>query len=58
MFDNVLIAKHCRTHTNFLAAALRLNRKEEAEQRRHVEITMTKVQLFIHNPFFFFIFVP
>ena len=37
VFDNVLIAKHCRTHTNFLAAALRLNRKEEAEQRRHVE---------------------
>ena len=36
VFDNVLIAKHCRTHTNFLAAAFRMNRREEQEQRRHV----------------------
>jgi len=33
VFDNVLIAMHCRTHTNFLAAAFRLNHREEAEQR-------------------------
>ncbi len=31
VFDNVLIAKHCRTHTNFLAAAFRMNRREEDE---------------------------
>ena len=37
VFDNVLIAKHCRTHTNFLAATLRLNRKEEEKQRQDVE---------------------
>ena len=45
VFDNVLIAKHCRTHTNFLSAALRLNRKEEAEQRRHVEELLDTVGL-------------
>ena len=45
VFDNVLIAKHCRTHTNFLAASLRLNRKEEAEQRRHVEELLETVGL-------------
>lgn len=37
VFDNVLIAKHCRTHSNFLSATFRLNRKEEAEQRADVE---------------------
>ena len=45
VFDNVLIAKHCRTHTNFLSAALRLNRKEEAEQHRHVEELLDTVGL-------------
>ena len=45
VFDNVLIAKHCRTHTNFLSAALRLNRKEEAEQRRRVEELLDTVGL-------------
>ena len=45
VFDNVLVAKHCRTHTNFLSAALRLNRKEEAEQRRHVEELLDTVGL-------------
>ena len=45
VFDNVLIAKHCRTHTNFLAASLRLNRKEEAEQRRHVTELLETVGL-------------
>ena len=37
VFDNVLIAKHCRTTSNVFSAALRLNHREEAEQRRHVE---------------------
>ena len=37
VFDNVLIAKHCRTTTNVFSAALRLNHREEAEQRRNVE---------------------
>ena len=37
VFENVLIAKHCRTHANVLSAAFRLNRKEEAEQRAEVE---------------------
>ena len=46
VFDNVLIAKHCRTHTNFLSAALRLNRKEEAEQRAHVEELLKTVGLY------------
>ena len=45
VFDNVLIAKHCRTHTNFLAASLRLNRREEAEQRRHVTELLETVGL-------------
>ena len=45
VFDNVLIAKHCRTHTNFLSAALRLNRKEEAQQRAHVEELLDTVGL-------------
>ena len=37
MFNNVLIVKHCRATSNFLSATFRLNRKEEAEHRRHVE---------------------
>ena len=45
VFDNVLIAKHCRTHTNFLSATFRLNRKEEAEQRRNVEQLLETVGL-------------
>ena len=45
VFDNVLIAKHCRTHTNFLSATLRLNRKEEQTQRRHVEELLELVGL-------------
>ena len=45
VFDNVLIAKHCRTHTNFLAAAFRLNHKEEARQREHVEQLLGEVGL-------------
>ena len=45
VFDNVLIAKHCRTHTNFLSATFRLNRKEEAEQRQNVEQLLETVGL-------------
>ena len=37
VFDNVLIAKHCRVTSNLFSAAFRMNRKEEAEQRRNVE---------------------
>ncbi len=36
VFDNVLIAKHCRTTSNVFSAAFRLNRKEEAQQRENV----------------------
>ncbi len=45
VFDNVLIAKHCRTHSNFLSAAFRLNRKEEQAQRQHVEELLELVGL-------------
>ncbi len=36
VFDNVLIAKHCRASSGVFAAAFRLNRKEEAQQRENV----------------------
>ena len=36
VFENVLIAKHCRTNTNVFAATFRFNRKEEARQREEV----------------------
>ena len=36
VFDNVLIAKHCRATSNVFSAAFRLNRKEEAAQRENV----------------------
>ena len=36
VFDNVLIAKHCRATSNVFTAAFRLNRKEEAQQRENV----------------------
>lgn len=45
VFENVLIAKHCRTHTNFLAATFRLNRREEAAQRENVEELLEAVGL-------------
>ena len=45
VFDNVLIAKHCRSTSNFLSAAFRLNRREEAEQRRSVEALLETVGL-------------
>ena len=37
VFNNVLIAKHCRASSNVFSATFRLNRKEEAEHRKHVE---------------------
>ena len=46
VFDNVLIAMHCRTHTNFLAASFRLNRKEEKEQRERVAYLLETVGLY------------
>ena len=36
VFDNVLIAKHCRTTSNVFSATFRFNRKEEAKQRQEV----------------------
>ena len=42
---NVLIAKHCRSSSNFLAAAFRLNRAEEARQREEVEQLLKTVGL-------------
>ncbi len=46
VFDNVLIAKHCRSTSNFLSATLRLNRKEEAKQRAEVEELLKVVGLY------------
>ena len=37
VFDNVLIATHCRVNSNFLSATFRFNRKEEAKMRKRVE---------------------
>ena len=45
VFDNVLIATHCRTHANFLSAAFRLNHKEEAAQREKVAALLEEVGL-------------
>ena len=45
VFENVLIAKHCRAHSNFLSAAFRMNRKEEAQQREHVAQLLETVGL-------------
>ena len=36
VFENVLIAKHCRTTSNVFSATFRLNRKEEKRQREEV----------------------
>ena len=36
VFDNILIAKHCRRTSNFLTATFRLNRAEEKRQREEV----------------------
>ena len=45
VFDNVLIAKHCRVTHGFLSATFRTNRKEEAEQRADVERLLGEVGL-------------
>ena len=45
VFDNVLIAKHCRVSHNVFSATFRLNRKEEAEQRADVERLLEVVGL-------------
>lgn len=36
VFDNVLIAMHCRVKSNFLSATFRLNKEEEKAQREKV----------------------
>ena len=36
VFNNVLIAKHCRSTSNVFSATFRMNRKEEARQREEV----------------------
>lgn len=36
VFDNVLIAKHCRGTSNLFSATFRFNRREEAKQRAEV----------------------
>ena len=46
VFDNVLIAKHCRTTSNVFSATFRLNRKEEREQREHVAELLNTVGLY------------
>ena len=46
VFDNVLIAKHCRSTSNVFSAIFRLNRKEEAAQREHVAELLNTVGLY------------
>ncbi|MCF2665252.1 ABC transporter ATP-binding protein [Oscillibacter valericigenes] len=46
VFNNVLIAKHCRTTSNVFSATFRMNRKEEAAQRAHVEELLKIVGLY------------
>ena len=46
VFDNVLIAMPCRTHTNFLAASFRMNHREEQEQRERVAQLLETVGLY------------
>ena len=46
VFDNVLIAMHCRTHTNILAASFRLNRREEQAQRERTAELLNTVGLY------------
>ena len=45
VFDNVLIAKHCRTTSNVFSAAFHLNRKEEVAQRAEVAQLLETVGL-------------
>lgn len=37
VFDNVLVAKHCRRTSNIFSATFRMNRAEEERQRQEVE---------------------
>ena len=46
VFNNVLIAKHCRATSNVFSATFRLNRKEEQEQREHVAELLNTVGLY------------
>ena len=46
VFNNVLIAKHCRATSNVFSATFRLTRKEEQQQRRHVEELLKIVGLY------------
>ena len=46
VFDNVLIAKHCRATSNVFSATFRLNRKEEKEQRERVAELLNTVGLY------------
>lgn len=46
VFDNVLIAKHCRVTHNFLSAILRTNKEEEAAQRKETEELLKMVGLY------------
>ena len=46
VFNNVLIAKHCRATSNVFSATFRMNRKEEAAQRAHVEELLKIVGLY------------
>lgn len=45
VFNNVLIAKHCRVKHNLFSAILRLNMKEEAAQKQEVEDLLKLVGL-------------
>ena len=46
VFNNVLIAKHCRATSNVFSATFRMNRKEEAAQRAQVEELLKIVGLY------------
>ena len=46
VFNNVLIAKHCRATSNVFSATFRMNRKEEEAQRAHVEELLKFVGLY------------
>ena len=46
VFNNVMIAKHCRATSNVFSATFRLNRKEEQQQRQHVEELLKIVGLY------------
>ena len=46
VFDNVLIAKHCRVTHNFISAILRSNKDEEKKQREETEELLKLVGLY------------